>query len=64
MKVKCEYEIPDEVFEKAVDNSLMNNPDFTLVTRCKDCKHRYSRERCVGRRPDWYCADGEKREQK
>ena len=31
------------------------------VVRCKDCVHRGVRPRCDGRRPEWFCADGERR---
>ena len=40
MKIKTEYEfeISDTEFNTAIQKALKNNPDFVLVTRCKDCK--------------------------
>ena len=38
VEMKTEFEIDDEVFSRAVENSLKNSPDFVYVIRCKDCK--------------------------
>ena len=36
--------------------------EVSSVVRCGECIHRRSmNQRCVGRRPDWFCADGERR---
>lgn len=38
--------------------------DVRPVGLCRDCKHRDNVRNgaCMARRPDWFCADGEKRE--
>ena len=38
--------------------------DVRPVVLCRDCKHRDNVRNgaCMARRPDWFCADGEKRE--
>lgn len=34
------------------------------IVRCKDCRHRYEmRRNCIGRHDDWFCADGERRQE-
>lgn len=40
MKVTIPYtiELDDTKFEEAIVKALKNNPDFVMVTRCKDCK--------------------------
>ncbi len=38
VEMKTEFEIDDEVFNRAVEKSLKNLPDFVCVIRCKDCK--------------------------
>lgn len=38
IKTQFEFEIPDEQMGETVAKALKDNPDFTLVTRCKDCK--------------------------
>jgi len=35
--------------------------DIVMVVRCKDCVYRGTRQRCDGRKPDYYCADGVQR---
>ena len=47
--------------EKAV---AMAAAGLQPVVQCKDCVHRGERQRCDGRRPDYYCADGVRRIQK
>ena len=39
--------------------------DVRPVVLCKDCVHRYVRDwpSCQGRRGDFFCADGKKREE-
>lgn len=39
----------------------ISGSDLQPVVRCKDCVHRGERQRCDGRRPDYYCADGVRR---
>ena len=43
MKIKvnypCEVEVDDDIFEKAIEKSIINNPDVAIVTRCKNCKY-------------------------
>lgn len=34
--------------------------DAVEVVRCKDCIHRHTRNNCLGRRMDFFCADGER----
>ena len=45
---------------------LMSLPaaDVAEVVTCGECKHRHDKNRqgCQGRRADWFCADGERRE--
>jgi hypothetical protein len=40
IKMESEFYIPDEEFERIIEEAIKNNPDFVLVVRCKDCKHR------------------------
>lgn len=36
--------------------------DLRPVVTCGECKHRHAgRMYCEGRRPDWFCASGERR---
>ena len=35
--------------------------DVVPVVRCKDCKHRNEYYSCSGRRDDWFCPNGERR---
>ena len=35
--------------------------DAVPVVRCKDCKHRNEYYSCSGRRDDWFCPNGERR---
>lgn len=37
--------------------------DARIVVTCGECRHRNEmhRQQCQGRRPDWFCADGEKK---
>lgn len=37
--------------------------DVRPVVTCGECIHRHDprRQSCIGRRPDFFCADGEKR---
>lgn len=44
--------------------------DVAPVVRCRDCKHwmdidngRQKHEMCAQLMPDWFCADGERREE-
>ena len=39
--------------------------DVRPVVTCAECVHRHDwkRQSCQGRRPDFFCADGEKREE-
>ena len=39
--------------------------DVRSVVTCGECIHRHDprRQMCAGRRPDFFCADGEKREE-
>ena len=48
-----------------VFNVIRKQPvvDAVKVVRCGECIHRRSmNQRCIGRRPDWFCANGERRE--
>ena len=36
--------------------------DAVEVVRCKDCAHRHKRWSCQGRPMDFFCADGERRD--
>ena len=36
--------------------------DAVEVVRCGKCVHRSRRPNCAGRHPDWFCADGERKE--
>ena len=36
--------------------------DLVSVVRCAECIHRERRKSCKGRRKDWFCADGQRRE--
>jgi hypothetical protein len=38
--------------------------DVRPVVTCGECMHRHDhrRQSCIGRHPDFFCADGEKRE--
>ena len=36
--------------------------DAVPVVRCGECVHRSRRPNCAGRHPDWFCADGERKE--
>ena len=38
IKMQTELDVPDDVFERSVENAIKNNPDYVLVVRCKDCK--------------------------
>ena len=60
-----------DVTDKDIDNAkiiinalrMAKTVDTVQVVRCKDCRHRYNAKRfCTGRRDDWYCADGVRRE--
>ena len=65
IKIQTEFYIPDEELEQGIEKALKNNPDLTLVVRCKDCKHH---ERCemedllfrVDCIENPYCAAGER----
>ena len=49
---------------ETVKKSLQYIPDYKSgVVTCGECIHRDDpkRQRCQGRRPDWYCADGRKK---
>lgn len=50
---------------KMIDKWLLEAEavDAVPVVRCKDCIHRHrgSRAKCTGRRPDEFCSDGERR---
>lgn len=71
MKIKinlpAEVEIDNETFENAIDKSIMSNPDFALVVRCKDCKHFDGIWFCKicgvpSRKPDDFCSYGERKD--
>lgn len=49
-----------------VQRAIAQTPteDAVIVVRCKECVHRGKRQRCDGRKPNFYCADGIRREQK
>ena len=40
IKMQTEFDVPDDVFERSVENAIKNNPDYVLVVRCKNCKHK------------------------
>lgn len=40
IKMQTEFDVPDDVFEQGIENAIKNNPDYVLVVRCKDCKHK------------------------
>ena len=69
MKVTATYEfdVPDELVKKSIDEKcIMDDPDIVKVVRCKDCKHRnggcqYTHGRNADD-DDWFCADGERSE--
>lgn len=46
-----------------VDDIIDQQPtvDAVEVVRCGECKNRFTRHQCQGRRMDWYCASGERR---
>lgn len=78
MEIKIPIVIDDKALEEAIDKrvaELRQEGDFVLVTRCKDCKHRYVPTRCalwyarvddkeyfVERGDDFYCAFAESKE--
>ena len=44
-------------------SECLKRANLVPVVRCGECIHRRSmNQRCIGRRPDWFCADGEPRE--
>jgi hypothetical protein len=49
---------------KPIINSIPT-ADVRPVVTCGECIHRHDprRQSCIGRRPDFFCADGEKREE-
>lgn len=68
-KVLCtheEYIVRMEV--PTITDGIMNNTtecrsfiEYAPLVRCGECKHRKRGNRhCVGRRYDWFCADGER----
>ena len=74
-KMQTEFDVPDDVFERSVENAIKNNPDYVLVVRCKDCK--WYAPNNDGRwygcaidtshpdnepKPDDFCSFGERRE--
>jgi len=75
MKVLTPFEINRLVDLFAIIKDL-EAVDALPVVRCKDCKHRYFADNRVlseqtwvcekdglEKRPDWYCADGERRDE-
>lgn len=73
-QAKIPIELPDDWYDKVAEK-LIEKGDFVLVTRCKDCKHRYIPTRCalwyarvddkeyfVERGDDFYCAFAEPKE--
>lgn len=49
---------------ESVKRALAYIPDYEAnVVTCGECIHRDNpkRQGCQGRRPDWYCADGRRR---
>lgn len=69
--------IPFESMPRLITGSFLSNDqekklkdtfkDFTVVVRCKDCKHIQSDGWCKYHRhsekEEWYCADGERKEE-
>ena len=49
---------------KAVYDAITKAPPAHVVevVRCQDCKHRGVRPLCDGRKPEYFCADGERKE--
>lgn len=78
MKIEIPIVIDNKTLEEAIDkrvDELRQEGDFVIVTRCKDCKHRYVPTRCalwyasaddkeyfVERGDDFYCAFAESKE--
>lgn len=47
-------------YQHALEKAGTHFKDIVQVVRCKDCKWHESV--CQSRRADWYCPDGERRE--
>ena len=70
---KEHYRMVEDACRAAIDHQ---KPNVIPVVRCKDCEHYYYTDNRVpeeriwvcgndgwNRSPDWYCADGERREE-
>ena len=69
-----QLDINEERFAELLDEYKANNPDLTVVVRCRDCKHRHT-PRCglyygsansvsyfSEHGEDFYCSYGERKE--
>jgi len=75
---KCPYKIGDECengkyyYSKAIEDAITLLKEQPEIIRCRDCKHgadtiingEYLFKTCggVNHEPDWFCADGEKKD--
>lgn len=49
--------------DNIVDIGRVPAADVVEVVRCGECIYRTSNnQRCIGRKKDWFCADGERKE--
>ena len=56
-----------EAYQNILTNAITMLKEQEAVVRCKDCKHGEVLNNCImcnsgAHNPDWFCADGEKRE--
>ena len=72
-EIEVSVQIDMEELEKAIKDV---NEHMVMIVRCKDCKHRGDRHKCIvafvaekqempyffyDNRGEWFCADGERR---
>ena len=41
MEMTVTFDIPQDEFQKAIQETMEKMPDYKLVVRCKDCKYSY-----------------------
>lgn len=67
MDVTVTFDIPQDEFQKVVQDAMSRTPDYRLVVFCKDCKHNNAcltqsfvedESRVPFDRNTFFCADG------
>ena len=71
LTIPIKIEVDDKHLENAIDKYMRENPDMVEVVRCKDCQNAICSEGyyiccSLGIRVDgdFYCANGERKEEK